>query len=416
MNPLGKLQQKINANRINQRIEDLACCSSSSIGVTRLPFTEEGIRAELLVEKWMIDAGMKVRKDGLNNIIGRYEGKNPSAPVLIIGSHLDTVIEGGKYDGMLGVVTGIEVVKVLFENGIVLEHPIEVVGFCDEEGVRFHATYLGSKALAGTFTEYDLQRADESGITLADSLTQIGIDPQQYMLAKKSKEDVLGYLELHIEQGPVLEKQNEAVGFVSGIAGVTRLSFEIIGKSGHAGTVPIPIRRDALVGASEIICLIESVAKKHEPLVATVGKLSVHPGASNVIPGLVKGTLDIRDINEARKQIAVNTILEKSKSICDSRGLTIKFETVMEAPPVKCSEKFNSIIELSIKEHGGKALSLISGAGHDAVAMADLTEVAMIFVRCRDGLSHHPDEFVTLEDMEAGAEIMYLTVLKMAGK
>jgi allantoate deiminase len=414
---LVNLQNVVDAKRISTRIEQLAGCSSTSVGVTRLPFTAESSEAERLVEEWMKAAGMTVRKDGLNNIIGRYEGKNPSAPVLMVGSHLDSVIEAGKYDGILGVISGIEVVQTLRDNGLILDNPIEVVGFCDEEGVRFHSTFLGSRAIAGTFTDKDLERADEKGITIAEALKGIGIaDPYAYKNASRTPEELLAYLELHIEQGPVLEKENEPVGVVSGIAGATRFSFEIIGKSGHAGTVPVAIRQDALLGASDLICYIEKIALQNKPLVATVGKLTVSPGASNVIPGLVTGTLDIRDLNVERKQKAIDAILTESERIAESRGLQMKFEQVMEADPVYCNEEIIRLIEESISERSGGVVSLVSGAGHDAMAMADVTNVAMIFVRCKDGLSHHPDEFVTVEDMGAGAEVLYSIVTKLATK
>ncbi|MGE7764635.1 allantoate amidohydrolase [Peribacillus sp. NPDC096540] len=412
-----KLKHDIDAKRISTRIEELAGCSSTSVGVTRLPFTVESSEAERLVEEWMKAAGMAVRKDGLNNIIGRYKGKDPSAPVLMIGSHLDSVIEAGKYDGILGVISGIEVVQTLRDNGLILDNPIEVVGFCDEEGVRFHSTFLGSKAIAGTFIDEDLERADEKGITIAEALKGIGIaDPYAYKNASRTPEELLAYLELHIEQGPVLEKENEPVGVVSGIAGATRFSFEIIGKPGHAGTVPVAIRQDALLGAADLISYSEKIALQNEPLVATVGKLTVSPGASNVIPGLVTGTLDIRDLNVERKQKAIDAILTESERIAESRGLQMKFEQVMEADPVYCNEEMIKLIEESISERSGSAVSLVSGAGHDAMAMADVTNVAMIFVRCKDGLSHHPDEFVTEEDMGAGAEVLYSTVIKLATK
>jgi allantoate deiminase len=414
VNILKETKFKVNGKRIYERSEELALCSRPGPGVTRLPFTPESSKAESLVEMWMNQAGMRVWKDGVNNIIGRYEGKDPDAPALLIGSHLDTVVEGGKYDGMLGVLCGIEVVQALFDNGIVLNCPIEVVGFCDEEGVRFHSTFLGSRALVGTFTEEDLRRTDDTGISLLEALKNVGIAPDDYLNAKRNRENVLGYLELHIEQGPVLEYENQPVGVVSGISGVTRFSFEVIGKAGHAGTVPAKLRQDSLAGASELILYIESVMKKYEPLVATVGKLSVLPGASNVIPGVVKGTLDIRDMNEERKKQAISEILVQSQKIADKRCLEVKFETVMEAPPTFCSESFTAIAEQSIRELGGKPVRIVSGAGHDAMAMAQLTNVAMLFVRCREGLSHHPDEFVTEDDVTAGAEALLATVLKIA--
>ncbi|MCP8967670.1 allantoate amidohydrolase [Ectobacillus ponti] len=411
---LVAVKHHIDAKRICARLEQLSACSATAVGVTRLPFTKESAEAEQLVEQWMAAAGMAVRKDSLNNLIGRYEGRNPSAPVLLIGSHLDSVIEAGKYDGTLGVLTGIEVVQALRDAGIVPENPIEVIGFCDEEGVRFHSTFLGSKAVAGLFTDSDLARTDEQGISVAEALRQAGIEnPYEYQSARRRPEELLAYLELHMEQGPVLECEQQPVGVVTGIAGATRFSFEITGKSGHAGTVPVSIRQDALLGASELISFIEKQALLHEPLVATVGKLTVHPGASNVIPGRVSGTLDIRDLHVERKEQAIQAILGEAERMAAARGLQICFEQVMEVSPVYCDEKLMAILAASIQERGGPVIQMVSGAGHDAMAMAHVTDVAMIFVRCLDGLSHHPDEFVAEEDIGAGAEVLLSAVTKL---
>jgi allantoate deiminase len=404
---------QINGQRISRRIEELASCSEPSNGVTRLSFTKEFQLAQKLVEKWMIEAGMTVRIDNLNNIIGRYEGSKPDAPVLLIGSHLDTVIDGGKYDGMLGVISGIEIIRVLYENDTRLENPLEIIGFCDEEGVRFHSTFLGSKAIAGTFSEESLQLKDEKGISLAGALQQLGIAPHNYQLAALDPKKVLGYLELHIEQGPVLEAEGLPCGGVSGIAGASRYSFKITGFAGHAGTVPVQHRKDALAGTAEWIIEVERLAKENAPIVATVGKLQVHPGASNVIPGEVSGTLDIRDTDVQRKNDVIKLILQAGGEICKKRDLTFQVEKMMETAPTFCDDGITSAIESAILSNGIKPISLVSGAGHDAMALADLTRVGMIFVRCKEGISHNPEEFVTVKDMEIGAKVLLDTVIQL---
>ncbi|MFC3781242.1 allantoate amidohydrolase [Bacillus chungangensis] len=414
MKNVGKPIQIVNSHRIAERIYKLSTCSEPTIGVTRLSFTNEFQLAQKMVEKWMLEAGMTVRRDNLNNLIGRYEGKNSHSPVLMIGSHLDTVIEGGKYDGMLGIVAGIEVIAILFENGIILENPIEVVAFCDEEGVRFHSTFLGSKAIAGTLTERDLEATDEQGITVAAAIKQLGLNPLEYQEAAKEPKDVFGYIELHIEQGPILEKEGIACGIATGIAGLSRYSFKVEGFAGHAGTVPAALRKDALVGAAEIILAIEKLVKNHAPLVATVGKLSVKPGSSNVIPGEVLGTIDIRDTNQYRIKEVIQAIFQTCEEICTRRGLTYHVEKVMEAPPVYCCEEISAAIESAIQENGMRPIHLVSGAGHDAMAMADVTKIGMIFVRCEKGISHHPDEHVILDDLGIGAQVLLDTVLKIS--
>nr|WP_307851967.1 allantoate amidohydrolase [Neobacillus rhizophilus] len=407
---------QICGQRISQRLEELAEISETKNGVTRLSFTKEFQRGQDLVKKWMSDAGMKVRVDNLNNIIGRYEGTKPSAPALMIGSHLDTVINGGKYDGMLGVIAGIEIVQVLYENDTRLDHPIEVIGFSDEEGVRFHSTFLGSKAVAGTFSPQTLELTDETGITLASALEELGLEPYQYKSAARPANDVLGYIELHIEQGPVLEKEGLPCGVVTGIAGASRFSFKVTGFAGHAGTVPLDLRRDALSGAAEIILAIEKLAKENAPIVATVGKLQVNPGASNVIPGEVTGTLDIRDTDAVRKSRVIDEILHAANTICQKRNLSFRVEKIMETDPTLCEAKIIAAIESSILSNGMRAVPLISGAGHDAMAMADLTKVGMIFVRCKEGISHNPAEFAAVKDIEMGAKVLLDTVIQLTVK
>lgn len=407
------IHQNLDVDRMVERIEALAKCSATtSPGVTRLSFTRESESANKLVSQWMRKAGMRVRRDEVGNIIGRYEGKRPDAPALLIGSHLDTVIDAGKYDGILGVISGLEVVQVLYESGVRPDHSIEVIAFCDEEGTRFHTTLLGSRAICGKLREEDLEAKDENGITLASAMKKVGLDPRRIHLATRLPESLLGYLELHIEQGPVLEKMDQACGAVTGIAGQSRFTFRVQGLAGHAGTVPISMRKDALVGTAEMIQVMENVALQYPSLVATVGQLSVHPGASNVIPGMVEGTLDIRSIDDGTRLEALDLIMEKCQQIADRRGLTSMFTKIMESPAVASSDRFIQTIESVLQDHGMKPVQLVSGAGHDAMAVASLTDIGMVFVRCKGGLSHHPDEAVTPKDMKAGAAVLLDVTLR----
>jgi allantoate deiminase len=408
------LHQNVNVERVIERLEKLAQCSQTQKGATRLSFTKESVEANRLVSQWMHEAGMTVRRDALNNVIGRYEGNLPEAPVLLIGSHLDSVVEAGKYDGALGVVAGIEAVQIMNENGIRTKHPIEVIGFCDEEGTRFHTTLLGSRAIAGTLREKDLEAKDKDGVTLAKAMQESGLDPSKYGMAARDAKSILGYLELHIEQGPVLEELNQACGAVSGIAGQSRYEFRVEGRAGHAGTVPVGMRKDALVGASEMIQAIERIALQYDAIVATVGKLSVLPGASNVIPGVVEGTLDVRSIDDERRSAALREILEECYRIAQRRGLKCTFKPVMESPVVACSVEFVETIESVLEDYQMKPIRLASGAGHDAMAVADLTDIGMIFVRCREGLSHHPDEYASPEDIQLGTSVLLDVILKIA--
>lgn len=402
---------KINLERMMHRLNQLALCSRGSRGITRLSFSRESECANRLVRDWMREAGMVVRMDPLGNVIGRYEGRRPCAPAFLIGSHLDSVIEGGKYDGTLGVVAGIEVVQTLREQGLRPDLPIEVIAFCDEEGARFHTTLLGSRAMAGMLRDEDLCAQDSDGITLAEAMRSFGLDPSRYTDAVRDPRTIAGYLELHIEQGPVLEREDLACGAVSGIAGAARCRFRVEGRASHAGTVPMSLRRDALAGAAEIVLAVERIAGRMPSVVATVGQLRVFPGASNVIPGAVEGTLDVRSMEDEQRQAVLKEICEEAERISRRRGLSFTCRTVMEAAATPCSARLVQAVEEALAKRGLKPLRIPSGAGHDALAMASLTEVGMIFVRCRNGISHHPDEYVAPEDVRTGTAVLLDAVL-----
>ncbi|MDI3256995.1 MAG: allantoate amidohydrolase [Kyrpidia sp.] len=404
---------RINVERILERIDQLAACSLGKRGVTRLSFTPESRCASRMVERWMREAGMEVRTDPLGNVIGRYPGRKPGAPAFLIGSHLDSVVEGGKFDGALGVVTGIEVVQTLREQGIRPDLPLEVVAFCDEEGARFHTTLLGSRAMAGTLDDADFDAMDADGITLAEAMRTYGLEPLRHREAVREPGTVAGYLELHIEQGPILERENQACGIVRGIAGASRCRFRVEGRAGHAGTVPMDLRQDALNGAAEIVLAVERVAGQMPSVVATVGQLQVFPGSSNVIPGRVEGTLDVRSLDDEQRHTALRRICEEAVRISRRRRLLFACRTVMETAATPCAPRLIRAVEEVMASYGLSALRIPSGAGHDALAMAALTEVGMVFIRCRDGISHHPDEDVSPDDIRLGAAVLLDAVLKL---
>lgn len=404
----------LNVQRMASRIEKLSHISSGQgPGVTRLAYTESDERATQLVEEWMIAAGMVITRDQFHNVIGRYEGIDVSAAPVVVGSHIDSVPEGGAYDGVLGVLAGIEVVQELSTRGMRCIRPIHVMIFRDEEGVRFQAGLIGSKGFTGLLTEQDLQLQDEKGITLAEAIAALGEDESISTVIVKQP-NIASYVELHIEQGPLLDEYKIPCSVVNGIAGAARYRFKVVGNPGHAGTVPMALRKDALLAAAEIILAIEQQAILHDSLVATVGHLSVLPGASNVIPGVVEGSLDIRSLDEQLIKSSIATIIQVCEQICRLRGVDVSFTCVGYSPPVQASKRMISLIESVLAQHKITALPLVSGAGHDAMVMGAITEMGMIFVRCKEGISHHPAEYVDISDMEVALDVLFGVIYQLA--
>ena len=399
-------QPALSGTRMMARLDALAAHSETPDGLTRRYLTPEHRAANDLTATWMREAGMAVHQDAVGNIIGRAEGATPNAKALIIGSHLDTVVMAGQYDGMLGVISGIECVDLLRNSGTVLPFAIEVVGFADEEGVRFQSTYLGSRAIAGTFDLSLLDRADADGMTMAQAMVAFGLDPSTISSAARRAEEVLAYLELHIEQGPVLEAEGLAVGAVTAIAGATRLVVQIDGTAGHAGTVPMNLRQDALLAASECALAVEAAAVARENAMATVGRMEVAPGATNVIPGSVHFTVDLRAEEDAVRADALAELEKKFAEIAECRSVRLSFDKVHDAASVACAPELIDRIAGAIADLGHRPLRLPSGAGHDAAAMAELTDAGMIFVRCLAGISHNPLESITEADAVAGAQLL----------
>ena len=392
---------------IISRIEALGVISEIPGQLTRIFLTPQHRAAADLLLTWMRDAGMAAQLDAIGNVCGRYEGEQPGAPCLMLGSHYDTVRDAGKWDGPLGLVTAISCVADLNRRGKRLPFAIEVSGFADEEGVRFASTLLGSRAVAGTFDESVLGVKDGAGVTMRDALTKFGLDPDHIGAAARARGELLAYVELHIEQGPVLEALKLPVGVVTAIAGATRLAASLIGMAGHAGTVPMPLRRDALAGAAECIVEIEEFCRTDEDgLVGTVGYIQAQPGATNVIPGQASFTLDIRAPTDAHRKLAVADIVRRIETIAKRRKLALQLDVTHENRTVPCAPWLRNQISEAVAAEGFRAFELPSGAGHDGMAMIDIADVAMLFVRCRGGISHHPDEHVEVADANAGARVL----------
>ncbi|MDP4002368.1 allantoate amidohydrolase [Methylobacterium sp. NEAU K] len=395
------------APRIQERLDALAAITAEPAAITRLYLTPEQARAEALVAGWMREAGMAVRQDAVGNLIGRIEGPVEGGPALVIGSHLDTVRNAGRYDGPLGVITGIACVEALARNGIRLPHALEVVAFADEEGVRFAATLTGSRAFAGHLDPVALRTTDADGITLAAAMRDYGLDPTAIASAARRPDDILGYLELHIEQGPMLERAGLPVGVVTAISGASRLEFTVTGEAGHAGTVAMSERRDALGGAAECVLAVEARCRDAEHLVGTVGRIHAHPGAVNTIPGLVRFSIDLRAPDDAQRLSALADIDTACKRIAVRRRLGLGISLLHEAEAVPCDPGLTALISNAIAAEGYPVHSLPSGAGHDGMAVAAIAPIAMVFVRCRGGVSHNPAEFASLHDIEAGAQVLF---------
>lgn len=394
------------ARLVMERIEALARISEESGRLTRTFGSPAMQRAHALVGGWMREAGMAVRTDAVGNLIGHYPAARPDGKILLLGSHLDTVRDAGKFDGALGVLLAIACVQQFFVEQARLPFAIEVVGFGDEEGVRYQTTYLGSRALAGTLDAGELQRTDVRGIALAEAIREFGGNPDAVASARLEPSRMLGYLEVHIEQGPVLEQKQRAVGVVSAIAGQTRGRVRFLGQAGHAGTVPMKPRRDALCAAAEFVLAAEDLARNRGGLVATVGEIVALPGASNVIPGEVSLSVDVRHPEDALRQAARAELRERAAKIAGERGVNVTWEQVQETPAVVCDRRLTLQLEQAVKRHQPDAPLLYSGAGHDAAALAAITPVAMLFVRCAGGVSHHPTESVTEADVGVALKIL----------
>jgi allantoate deiminase len=405
--------------RILHRIRHLGVISEDAPRLTRTYLTDTHRQANELVATWMREAGMAVRTDAVGNIIGRYEGRTPGLPALMIGSHLDTVRDAGKYDGMLGVVVGIECVAALHAEHERKGFAVEVVGFANEEGARFGATLTGSRAVAGTLDAAQLESRDAHGVTMAEAMRDFGLDPAKIGEAARRRNELLAYVEVHIEQGPVLEARDLSVGVVTAISGATRLMIELTGVAGHAGTVPMTQRHDALAAAAEAILTVERHCQGTAGLVGTVGRIEALPGAINVIPGVARFTIDIRAEQDADREAAVSRVTDDLIQIAERRRIGVDVKKLHEASSCLCAPPLMAALERAVDVIGGgkhfealglkpsfESMRLPSGAGHDAMAIAAITDVAMLFVRCKAGISHNPAESVSPADALTAAQTL----------
>jgi allantoate deiminase len=394
--------------RAEAMIRALAAISADAEGghITRLYLTPEHRRAADLVGQWMRDAGLEVAEDALGTVRGRLpamaerEGAN-EAKRLLIGSHIDTVIDAGAYDGTFGVIAGILAAEHVGKTRGALRFGIDVLAFGDEEGSRFPATLVCSNAVAGAFDPGVLEVEAVDGPTLRDALIAYGKDPAEAGKSLYRPGEAIGYVEAHIEQGPVLEAKGEALGVVTAIASQTRLSVTVLGEAGHAGTVPMAMRRDALAGSAEMMMALERIVSSHADdfMVGTVGRLSLQPGASNVIPGRVIFTVDLRSQSDARRDMGLAAFREAVDVIARRRRVSAWMERMHQADATTCDESLSDGLVQAVAAGGGTPIRLPSGAGHDGQAVAKLCPIAMLFLRCRGGISHNPAELASVEDM-----------------
>ena len=403
------------ARQVMHRIDELSAISETPGILTRRYLTAEHRRANELVGHWMSGAGMDTWQDAAGNIVGRYDSAQGNAPALIIGSHLDTVVNAGKFDGILGVLCGVACVQALFQTGRRLTYPIEVIGFADEEGVRFGTTYLGSRAVTGQLDPSTFEQTDAAGISFRQALADFGLDADQIGQAARHADDVLAFLELHIEQGPVLEALGRPAGAVTAINGQTRLSVTITGEAGHAGTVPMGLRRDALAVAAEGVLAVERECDGNDDVVGTVGILRVTPGAINVIPGEANLTVDIRGKDDVVRRNVVAEVSRAVRKAAEQRNCFAQISVLHEAVSAPCAERMIKIIERAIATVGFEPCRMPSGAGHDAAAMAELCDVGMIFLRSERGISHNPAERTSEEDVAVGIDILLKVLDEMEG-
>lgn len=399
------------AQQLVRLLDELGRVTDEPGRLTRTFLSPAMKRANTLVAGWMKEAGLTVRVDSVGNLIGRLESAPPQTPnprpkTLLLGSHLDTVRDAGRFDGPLGVLLPIVALAELKRRRVVLPFHVEVLGFSEEEGVRFASAYLGSEGYTGRLKPRTLAMRDADGVSVAEALKKI--NGGKFIAPKSAhpRGDLLGYVEVHIEQGPVLEAKKLAVGVVSAIAGQSRFQLTWTGRAGHAGTTPMPLRRDALTGAAEFALVVEELARVSTGLVATIGSLTVSPGAANVIPGSVEHTLDVRHADDTARRAALFQLGRLAAQIARKRGLKVAWRRTQDNGATACSRTLTARLEQSVRAVQGKSLSLVSGAGHDGVVMSSLCPIAMLFVRCRDGLSHHPAEYASPKDLTVALNVM----------
>ena len=406
----------IQRERLVKDFEAMAQLTAPGEGINRLAFTDADWAGRQYIIDRMTDAGLFVEIDDFGNVIGYKLGKKPDLPVVMVGSHTDSVPNGGNYDGVVGVLSAIEVIRSMTNDGYEHDHTIAVVSFMCEESGRFGNATLGSKAMRGELTLQDLHRlVDKQGISLYEVLKGRNLNPDGIEIMAY-KRPVKSFTEIHIEQGKVLEHEQKTIGIVTGIAAPERFYVTIRGNADHSGATPMNLRHDALCGASKIILGIEEIASMQEepPVVGTVGVVEVTPGAMNVIPGAVKLGVDIRSISKVARNSVVTLVKEFIDITAEKRGLSYTIETIAQDHPVEMHPAMIREIEEAVKSVGIEYMTMPSGAGHDAMHWAEAVPTGMIFIPCRDGISHNPAEFAEMDDIVTGAEVLDKVLRKLS--
>jgi len=414
---------KINSERL---IRDFNAVSRIGIGehgsVTRLVFSVKELRARQLLIHLIQQAGLEIQIDRIGNIFGRHDGTNAKAPAVLAGSHLDTVVQGGKFDGAMGVIGALEAVRTLKEQAVALPCPVEVVCFVGEESSRFGFSTLGSSLLAGEVKSQDLTHAvDSEGTKLEDILSSMGIYRDSLASLRRDPATIKAYLELHIEQGPILEAKNKKIGVVTSIAAPTRFKVIFTGQADHSGTTPMEMRKDALVAAASLISYVEEVSSRFSQMeqgrvVGTVGAMKIEPGVINAIPGKAELSVDIRSITAEAKERVAGMVTERAREIAARRAIGVEILPIRSELPVVLDEHFTRLLQRSCEEKGIPYEVMPSGAGHDAMQMAKITRAGMIFVPSKRGISHSPQEWTDPEDICLGAQLLLETMIRVANE
>lgn len=406
----------INAERLEQRLYQLAQIGKiSPTGVCRLALSPEDKQAVELVKSWFEEAGLATKIDAFGNLIGRMSGQNEELPILMLGSHIDTQPYAGRFDGTIGVLGALEVVQTMKEQGVQPLMPIEVISFCDEEGCRFNKGLFGVRGILDRLDEEDLERKDKNGVTRREALEQYGCDIIQFSKSTYDTSKIAAFLELHIEQGPILEKVGSPLGIVTGISGPLWLTVELSGFAGHAGSVPMSLRQDALVGAAKVIVALNEIATSIEdaPTVGTVGSLSLFPDSRNIIPEKVVFTVDLRDIDLERRNKLEQILYERMEDIAREHQLQLSITEDTNSEPRYCADYIKQKMHDASRKMNLELPELMSGPFHDSLEMSYVCDYGMIFVRCKDGISHNPKEYSSIEDIALGTELLYQTTLEM---
>ncbi|HEX5564643.1 MAG TPA: Zn-dependent hydrolase [Sporosarcina sp.] len=403
--------------RLRQSFEELARFTEKGEGINRLAYTKTEREARDFLIKQFKLAGLKVRTDYAGNVIARREGRFPDLPVVATGSHIDSVYAAGEFDGTAGVLVALEVMRSLADEGVETDHPLEAIIFACEESARFGASTLGSKAMSGRLDPaYTRSLTDKHGITLMQAFEENGLDLEEVHLAMRFQDEIKAFVELHVEQGPVLERQGKAIGVVSAIAAPIRFHVHVGGTADHSGTTPMDYRHDALLGGAEIALAVEKAALEEveHGTVGTVGVFSIQPGAMNVVPGAADLYVDIRGTDRDSRQRVVAALESAVNDVAKARGLDIWMDELSSEEPVQMDSQLVAELKAICEEQGVSWLEMPSGAGHDSMNMASLCPTGMIFVPSKDGISHNPAEYTSMEQLMAGAEILRAFMLKQS--